>query len=136
MSAGSIDPDGYRRVHLGKLHYDMEHRVVWRRHRGPIPAGMDVHHKDEDKLNNEIGNLELIPKSDHARMHRRAQVGGYEIRDGVEHKACRSCLVVFPLSNFYDKPSGKNRSQSKHCWCKPCYNNKVVERRRRRRVNV
>ena len=133
---GSIDPDGYRRVHLGNRHYDLEHRVVYRRHKGEIPLGMDVHHKDENRLNNDISNLEVIPKSDHARMHRRERAGGYEIRDGIEHKPCRECREVFPLTDFYRKPSGAANNDSRHCWCKPCYNKKAIERKRRRIANV
>jgi hypothetical protein len=47
----------------------MMHRVVWEHHRGPIPAGYDIHHIDKNRLNNDIANLELIAKDDHARHH-------------------------------------------------------------------
>ena len=29
------------------------HRYVWEFYNGPIPKGYDIHHKDEDKANNE-----------------------------------------------------------------------------------
>ena len=127
--AGSLDRDGYRMIGVKKF-YEAEHRIVWKRHKGPIPKGMDIHHKDEDRLNNNIDNLELLSKAEHTRMHRRARAGGYQIIDGVEHKPCRECKEVFPLTDFYRKPSGKANNDSRHCWCKPCYNKKVVERRR------
>lgn len=45
------------------------HRDIWIAANGPIPAGMDVHHKDEDKGNNKLSNLELISKAAHASHH-------------------------------------------------------------------
>ena len=30
---------------------------------------MNIHHKDENKLNNNLSNLELISRSDHNRIH-------------------------------------------------------------------
>jgi HNH endonuclease len=132
---GTIDRDGYRHFWINRKGEPRrrisEQRFVWEQMKGPIPEGMDVHHRDENKLNNEIDNLELVPKPDHARMHRRKR-GNYELRNGVWHKPCRECFAVLPLDAFYDKPSGVAKSSSKHCWCKPCYNKKVVKRRRSR----
>ena len=45
------------------------HRAIWEKEKGEIPAGHHIHHKDGDKGNNDISNLELISASDHARMH-------------------------------------------------------------------
>lgn len=54
------------------------HRIVWQTERGPIPEGMDIHHKDHNKANNGIENLELQVEADHARYHmqRRLADGG------------------------------------------------------------
>jgi hypothetical protein len=46
-----------------------EHRWVYEQARGPIPDGMHVHHKDGDRFNNAIENLDLVSPSDHARLH-------------------------------------------------------------------
>src|SRR3990167_230189 len=45
------------------------HRVVWEHFKGKIPKGYHVHHKDEDRNNNQIGNLELLTKSKHLSHH-------------------------------------------------------------------
>lgn len=34
-----------------------------------IPAGMDIHHIDEDRENNDIANLLMLPKDIHSRYH-------------------------------------------------------------------
>ena len=45
--------------------------AVWMKHNGPIPHGMCVIHKDGDKHNDDIGNLELISRSDLMRRNSR-----------------------------------------------------------------
>ena len=45
------------------------HRYVWAFYNGPIPEKHHVHHRDGNKANNSIENLELLTASDHARQH-------------------------------------------------------------------
>lgn len=45
------------------------HRYVWEKEIGKIPFGWDIHHKDENKANNEISNLECLPKAEHTRLY-------------------------------------------------------------------
>ena len=45
-------------------------RHRWEQFNGPIPRGMGVHHKDENKLNDDISNLELTTKRQHLERHR------------------------------------------------------------------
>lgn len=45
------------------------HRYVWEFYHGEIPDGYQVHHKDKDRSNSDISNLELIPTSTHAKLH-------------------------------------------------------------------
>lgn len=47
-------------------------RHVWEQVNGPIPRGLGVHHKDENKLNDAIDNLELVSKAVHLAIHREA----------------------------------------------------------------
>jgi hypothetical protein len=53
----------------GKLRREYVHRLVWEEHHGAIPEGFHVHHKDGDKQNNNIENLELLADSSHAKHH-------------------------------------------------------------------
>ncbi len=46
-------------------------RVIWEACNGPIPEGLVVHHKDENKINNAISNLQLIEWGEHTSMHNR-----------------------------------------------------------------
>lgn len=45
------------------------HRVVWEAHNGPIPDGWHVHHRDGDRAENGIANLQLLRAADHSRHH-------------------------------------------------------------------
>lgn len=68
--AGSIDPDGHRRVYVDGKQV-MEHRYVWEQANGPIPKGHFIHHRDGHKANNALANLECITRAEHMRMHER-----------------------------------------------------------------
>lgn len=45
------------------------HRYVWKFYNGEIPEGSQIHHKDGDKSNNDILNLEIKTKSKHMALH-------------------------------------------------------------------
>jgi phosphotransferase system IIB component len=60
---GSVNSAGYRQVEVkGKAH--MLHHVVWNLEKGKIPKGMQVDHKDRNRLNNKVENLRLASKSE------------------------------------------------------------------------
>jgi|HigsolmetaAR202D_1030399.scaffolds.fasta_scaffold19645_3 Helix-turn-helix domain of resolvase./HNH endonuclease. len=59
--------NGYYRKTYGDRSY--MHRDVWEFYNGPIPDGWDIHHKDGNKSNNDISNLECLPKSEHTRIY-------------------------------------------------------------------
>jgi hypothetical protein len=51
---------------------DRLHRVVWEAANGrPVPDGFHVHHDDEDRANNQPGNLVLLPGGEHISLHSR-----------------------------------------------------------------
>jgi hypothetical protein len=45
------------------------HRWVWEYHNGKIPKGFHIHHKDENKSNNSIENLQIIHQKHHLSLH-------------------------------------------------------------------
>lgn len=60
---------GYRYIWVGgKLR--TEHRVVMERHLGRTLGRREiVHHRDGDRLNNSIDNLEVMTQSEHMALH-------------------------------------------------------------------
>lgn len=63
--------DGYYRLRrYPKQHrYKYLHRLVWEFYKGPIPSGYTIHHKNSNKADNRIENLELLSRSEHAKLH-------------------------------------------------------------------
>ena len=55
---------GYMRAHIwndeGQHKHALVHRLVYMAHIGDIPDGLQINHKDENKKNNCIENLELL----------------------------------------------------------------------------
>ncbi len=45
------------------------HRYVWEFYNGTIPKGYEIHHKDRNKANNSISNLEIMQKGKHSSLH-------------------------------------------------------------------
>ena len=73
-----IDDQGYVRVRVGHGHplelsgsgFAYAHHVVWVSAGNPKPGpGELLHHRDEDKTHNALGNLELQTFSEHGRHH-------------------------------------------------------------------
>lgn len=56
------------------------HRAVWSDLYGPIPKGMDVHHKNEDWTDNRPENLELMDHGKHMSMHGKKKSSDPEYR--------------------------------------------------------
>jgi hypothetical protein len=76
---GKIDAYGYRVFTFGRngLYYEVKaHRLVMEKHLGRklLPTEV-VHHKDGNRLNNDINNLELFTsQSEHMKHHMRSDI--------------------------------------------------------------
>lgn len=45
------------------------HRLIWEKAYGSIPKGHHIHHKDGNRLNNSLENLECISHAEHLSLH-------------------------------------------------------------------
>lgn len=69
----------------------LEHHFVWWQHHGElVPKGCIIHHRNGDKADNRIENLELLTNSEH--------VAGHKAREGAwVTRICGVCGVEFRL---------------------------------------
>ena len=58
--AGYRERDGYWTVSWQSCKHWRLHRLIWEWHNGPIPAGMEVDHINDDRGDNRIENLQLL----------------------------------------------------------------------------
>lgn len=58
------DYRGYERIYYPDGGFTYLHRLITN-----CPKGMVVHHKDGDKTNNELNNLQIMTNSEHAKLH-------------------------------------------------------------------
>lgn len=118
---GNISPIGYKRICVGGILMH-EHRYVVENHLGrKLVKGEVVHHKDGNRLNNSIDNLEVvINQSEHVKLH------CLRFRSET-HKECASCGVVKERCEFYR--GSKARKDPHHSYCKICMKEKYPDKR-------
>ncbi|MBF0709738.1 MULTISPECIES: HNH endonuclease signature motif containing protein [unclassified Gemella] len=80
------------------------HVYMWIKHNGEIPKGYQIHHKDENKDNNEIDNLMCMTKKKHLEWH------GANIPDNRLEKIKKN------LDNIRIKASEWHKSEEGRKW--------------------
>jgi len=84
------------------------HILEWEKYNGKKLEGHEIHHKDNNKKNWDIGNLTLETKSDHRKIH-----AGWVRNDGVWiKKPCKDCKQLLRLNEFYQR---KGLTPSNRC---------------------
>jgi hypothetical protein len=83
---------GYWWVQLPNKTWKREHHYVWESAGNPpVRRGWVLHHKDENKENNALDNLELMTRSQHAKHHSKGRVVSEETREKMKAGARRRC---------------------------------------------
>lgn len=122
-----LDAKGYPCIWLDN-HSVRIHVMVWERENGPKPKGFAIHHKDRDKANFALGNLELVSESDHRKIH----AGWIREEQTWIAKPCNHCKRILSLEEFYPR-----KGHTPSALCRPCTNivtaqhNKAVPEKRR-----
>lgn len=75
------------------------HRLVWEEYNGPIPHGFVIHHKDNNRKNNNIDNLEILSSFEHNALHKRGNQNAlkqyaYIRKRGKEHKTGKKRYTI------------------------------------------
>lgn len=91
-----FDHKGYPCIRVRRKEYKV-HVLIWESKFGKKPNGYEIHHKDQDKSNYDIENLELMTPTNHRRLH----AGWIRTNNVWTHKHCNKCNEVLPLNDFY-----------------------------------
>ena len=101
------DRKGYPTIWINNKSIKL-HIYIWEKVNGEKPKGFQLHHKDFNKRNYLIDNLELVNQSDHFKIH-----AGW-IRENGEWilKPCKDCKKLLSLDKFYQR---KGLTPSNYC---------------------
>lgn len=78
----AINTEGYVVLHVPGRGQVFEHRYVMEQYIGrPLEPGEEVHHRNENKSDNRIENLELTRRAPHMQIHHRAKLQNGWARD-------------------------------------------------------
>jgi hypothetical protein len=123
ISYGTVNKLGYIMMHLKRSGKDVKasiHRLKWEAWNNKIiPKGYEIDHKDDDCTNNNLDNLQLLTKSEHARKTHRSTnkrkkrdesrcVSGRAVKDGFP------TIYFKSLAEAEMKIYGKTVEQVKH----------------------
>ncbi|WP_188260692.1 HNH endonuclease [Azospirillum tabaci] len=82
-----LSPHGYVKVRIGRSHpladpngYCYEHKLVVAAAGIAVPDGHVIHHRNEDKTDNRLENLEVIPRIDHSIQHSGGALSDNDVR--------------------------------------------------------
>jgi NAD-dependent dihydropyrimidine dehydrogenase PreA subunit len=124
---------GYVKIQQGPRKHVFEHRVIMEQHLGRELTSQEViHHRDGNKQNNAIENLEIISSGAlHRKMHAK-------LFQSATKKQCGTCLETKNRTEFYlDNRFGKH--VTKH-WdthkttCKECHKRYYREYRQKKKA--
>ena len=109
-----VAPDNYPGFkYRGKYCY--EHHLVYWENFGILPnENQIIHHKDKNKHNNDISNLELIDESEHLKRH------GNEVLQKLVLLKCPWCSKLFVRDKRHTHIGKNSVNQSCTCCCRHC----------------
>ena len=127
LGEGVITRKGYHRIRRNGRQV-MAHRWIWEQHHGkPVPDGSQIHHRNGDKLDNRIENLECVGAVRHKRLHSGCRWDGEQW-----HKPCGKCGEFKPVTTDHWYISREGWPQ--YGRCRPCHIRIVVEAKRLRKM--
>lgn len=106
---------------------------VWELFNGPVPKGYVIHHKDHNKLNDALNNLELLTEFEHKSIHGKEKIFTEEYRKkisvalkGKKYKTDKKIKE----KRTKEEINASISSTVKTLWSNPEYREKVLSSRK------
>lgn len=85
----------------GPFFFAFSHRIIWILANGPIPTKMQINHKNGDRQDNRLANLEMVTSQQNVRhsydvLHRKPSRGAIEKLTENDVRAIRALRGVIP----------------------------------------
>jgi len=110
------DEKYYQQAYWNRLHRD-----VWIYHNWDIPKWYDIHHKDENVLNNNLDNLELIESWKHRSEHMKKRFEDAEYKENNN----KQLDIIRPLTKIWHWSEEWRNWHKEHyknsLWCMPIH---------------
>lgn len=119
-------PSGHIRITDKNGRNSFEHVIVWEEHNGKVPSGYIIHHKNNNKSDNRIDNLEILDHSTHRRIH-----ANWIMVNNIWTKPCLACGETKNIDDF-NYTIRKNGTQAYYQQCKKCMKLGIKPKRKRR----
>ena len=111
-----------RKGYYVSTRYDAVHIATFKYFCGDIPAGYEIHHKDFNKDNNDVSNLQLLTTAEHAKLHQMPR---------IETRICKGCG-----KEFLGQPDAAHRKGSRSTCSDECLSKLNSSRQNHRPPNV
>lgn len=90
MATNTLIAYKHRRIGGRNGKMQLAHHTVWESANGTIAQGMIIHHKDHNKQNNDLENLQLVTAAEHRKIHSKFMV----LLGGKWVKFCKYCKIA------------------------------------------
>ena len=116
----------YKKIKLKDGNTIDQHRLIMETHLGRKLLRKEVvHHKDGNKLNNDIQNLELMSLSEHARLHQKENWQNPDFRKNQSEKM-KQWHAKQPKNRYFSKVIGEQISNlARDAW--PAFTGSIRE---------
>ena len=76
------------------------HKLVWEAFNGPVPEGCQIHHRDKNKLNNNLSNLICLNKKEHNALHKDEETNKRRSQKLKGHKVSEATRMKIRNANL------------------------------------
>lgn len=134
---GAKQSSGYLHMSAGptrnERNYILLHRLIWLSVNGEVPDRYEVNHKNGNKRDNRLSNIEIVTRSDNVKhaLHTLGKVFGVVLMGGGFHGRRTSKAEIDEILALYDSGMTNQSEISRRTGVNRPVVNRIVNKRRR-----